>query len=342
MPQVRTHTDKKRRKYYMDVLPIKGLKKCPYQPRKLKIDHIASLRASIDTIGLMNPILVAETEEDGNSRFEILDGQHRVEALRELDYKVVEAKVYVYIDERTKRDICIEANEGRKPLNAGEEFRAETERFEEMRKTLEKKAPGPVAEEQVLNELRIYRSSERARIILGKIVYNLCLDPNAEIAQHVSDAQVPKRLIEAGDEHVVTAGNLFFFLKRICRGEPITADELKKGKKDLRKVEYDNVRRVTDFLAKELIQPYLKIGDFDTVVGICRRHPFEATAAIVAQILIRTGSRSPSFPAYDSDIDWGGAQPYLEKLKKVQWRSPEIVLIRSVSELQNVIYPQVF
>jgi ParB family chromosome partitioning protein len=52
--------------------------------RKVRPAHVANLVASIERVGFIVPLVAVETKEGRTSSYEVIDGQHRLEAAREV------------------------------------------------------------------------------------------------------------------------------------------------------------------------------------------------------------------------------------------------------------------
>lgn len=83
-------------------LPIKELKTAKYNPRKISKKELANLVQSIETYGLVQPIVV-------NKNHTIIGGHQRVEACRRLKYKEVPV-VIVDLDEDREKELNVALN----------------------------------------------------------------------------------------------------------------------------------------------------------------------------------------------------------------------------------------
>ncbi len=73
----------KRQSVVMKTLPTDRLDVIEHQ-RKVRPAHVENLIASIDRIGFIVPVVAVEIDEGSRSRYVVIDGQHRLEAAREL------------------------------------------------------------------------------------------------------------------------------------------------------------------------------------------------------------------------------------------------------------------
>ncbi|MFN2594494.1 MAG: ParB/RepB/Spo0J family partition protein [Actinomycetota bacterium] len=76
----------KRQTVVLKMVPAERLEVIGHQ-RKARPAHIANLQASIERIGFIVPLVAVESEDEGKSRFLVIDGQHRLEAAREVGVK---------------------------------------------------------------------------------------------------------------------------------------------------------------------------------------------------------------------------------------------------------------
>lgn len=66
------------------VVPTEQLETIEHQ-RKARPAHVKNLVASMERIGFIIPIVAVEEDRDGDTRYIVIDGQHRLEAARSLD-----------------------------------------------------------------------------------------------------------------------------------------------------------------------------------------------------------------------------------------------------------------
>lgn len=76
----------KRQTLDLKTLPIDRLEVIGHQ-RKARPAHIANLVSSIERIGFIVPLVAVETTTEGKSSYEVIDGQHRLLAAREVGLK---------------------------------------------------------------------------------------------------------------------------------------------------------------------------------------------------------------------------------------------------------------
>lgn len=78
----------KRQTVVFKTVPTEWLDVIEHQ-RKARPAHIANLVTSIERIGFIVPVVAVETADDGKNRFLVIDGQHRLEAAREVGVKKI-------------------------------------------------------------------------------------------------------------------------------------------------------------------------------------------------------------------------------------------------------------
>jgi hypothetical protein len=331
------------RKFYMAMIPIDKIQKDPkYLVRPLDEVHKNNLKQQIQQEGLIEPITV-HLEPNGN--FALLAGQHRLEALKELEGIEIPTKIYVGLDETAKRLIGYMSNETRKRPPAGKRYEALSDIFEETLKKLSKGEKIP-SEEQIVNALYIKSSRMHVNeLIIGLTIDMLRNDPQSLVKKYelIQNAQVPRRKIEEeiknGKYPLLTAQNTFASLLNLCRPKPVTQKEEEENK-NYRKYEYKNVREYFDRIIKEFIQPWVSVGAIETVINFCRRYPFEAFARIVQDLLVEEGlpgSSTNAAPFYhDRSINWDKLFKRLSLLKDSNlWTMPVIEQERSIADLKS-------
>jgi len=332
------------RKFYMDEIPLADIKDdATYLVRDLDESHKNDLKSKIRDQGLIEPITV-NRESDGS--FVLLAGQHRLAALKELKVKMVAAKIYVDLEESAKRLIGYMSNESRKRPSAGKRYEALNEIFDETLSQLHKEHGTIPSEEDVVN--KFYFSSKAMpvkELIIGIHVDKLRNDVNSLVSKYdlIQNAQVPRKKIEEeipkGVYPLMTAQNIFAALMQLCRSKPVNREEEEQGL-NYRKYEYANVKEFFDRVVTEFIQPWIKVGQIETVINFCRRYPFEAFARIVHDLLVEDGLPSASTRAspffHDRKIDWDRLFNKLALLKdSMLWQDPRIEQERSVADLKS-------
>lgn len=73
----------KRQTLVLRTLPADRLEVVEHQ-RKARPAHVDHLVSSIERIGFIVPLVAIEIKEDGNQRYVVIDGQHRLQAAREV------------------------------------------------------------------------------------------------------------------------------------------------------------------------------------------------------------------------------------------------------------------
>lgn len=76
----------KRQALVLKTLPTDRLEVVEHQ-RKARPSHVEHLVSSIDKIGFIVPVVAIETKEGGKPRYLVIDGQHRLQAAREVGVK---------------------------------------------------------------------------------------------------------------------------------------------------------------------------------------------------------------------------------------------------------------
>jgi len=100
---------------------------------------IATMKLSIETYGLLEPIIV---EKKGEEEYRLLCGERRIRATKELGRKMIEAKLYEDLDPVERKNVELEENIIRKPLNPVERSRAIRSLFNAMKAKYEHNLPG--------------------------------------------------------------------------------------------------------------------------------------------------------------------------------------------------------
>jgi ParB family chromosome partitioning protein len=118
-------------------LPLESIEPNPRQPREVfDEDALAELVASIRAVGVLQPVVVRETEP---GRYQLIMGERRWRACREADLSVIPAIVRETSDDALLRDALLE-NLHRQQLNPLEEAAAYQQLLEEFGTTHEELA----------------------------------------------------------------------------------------------------------------------------------------------------------------------------------------------------------
>lgn len=329
------------RRYTTGVLSIDKVKLVSkYLVRDLDEKHKERLKQEIAEEGLIEPITV---NREPNDDFTLIAGQHRLVACQELGFDEIDAKIYWELDETSKMLLGYMSNEVRKRPAAGNRYTALYQIFEEKKRDFIKLGKVP-CEEDIINAT--YFSNSKMKInelVKGVIVDKLRRDSNSLISglDLIQSQQVPRKkivnAIETGVYPLLTAQNVFFGLSNLCRQKPVSKEEQDEGK-NFRNKEYDNVREFFNRLVEEFIEPWIKVGDIDSAINFCRRHPFDAFTKLVAEMLIQEGHPSISSktaPFYhDAKINWNTLFEKLKPLKGSRvWTYGPIVEERSVNDI---------
>jgi ParB family chromosome partitioning protein len=78
----------KRQMITLKTVPVDRLEVVEHQ-RKTRPAHVENLASSIDRIGFIVPIVAVESQGSGKPDYEVIDGQHRLEAAREVGVRRV-------------------------------------------------------------------------------------------------------------------------------------------------------------------------------------------------------------------------------------------------------------
>jgi ParB family transcriptional regulator, chromosome partitioning protein len=70
------------------VIPVDRLETIAHQ-RKPRPSHIEHLTSSMERVGFIVPVVAIERQEDGTTSYIVIDGQHRLEAVKSLDVSEV-------------------------------------------------------------------------------------------------------------------------------------------------------------------------------------------------------------------------------------------------------------
>jgi ParB family transcriptional regulator, chromosome partitioning protein len=118
-------------------LPVAAIEPNPRQPREVfDADALAELVTSIREVGVLQPIVVRETDP---GRYELIMGERRWRAVREAGLERIPAIVRETADDALLRDALLE-NLHRQPLNALEEAAAYQQLLQEFGATHEELA----------------------------------------------------------------------------------------------------------------------------------------------------------------------------------------------------------
>jgi len=336
------------RQYYMDVVPLDTIKiEEKYLVRPLDEKHKDNLKHQIRDQGLIEPLTLVRED---NGTLVLLAGKHRRAALNELGQKDVPAKIYVNLDETSRRLIGYMSNEARKRPSAGKRFEALEDifvgKFDELQVGLSK----PPSEQQVLDRMYVGTTKVRvSEVILGMTVDKLRKDTSSLVYKYdlIQDAQVPRKVLvqnlSNGKYTFFTAQNIYTALARLCRSTPVTTKEDEATPtRNFRSQEYQNVKKLFDGIVEMLIKPWVSVNAIDAAVAFAKGHPFQAFADVVATDLVAMGLPrvSPTeAPLYhDKTMDFNVLFSKLASLKDQNlWTTPMISQERSVDTLVNRI-----
>lgn len=320
-------------KYRLEVVPTDKIRDSLYQPRERNEEHVVELVKSISREGLLIPLLLSESNDGW---YEDLDGGHRLEACKRIGkFESLPAKVYVGLSELEKQRLCLLANAERKKPNAGETFRAESRLFNSMKNKMESEMEGGIkrilSEEEIFKRLGATELDVEKEFIIGGIVERLRNDSEAQIRAFCSDSQIPKKKILNGDRRIITAQNLYFFLKNLVRSHPV-----EEGEFSLRDEEYRNVLTVTNALAS-LLDYWISSGKLPTAIAFSRRHTIDAAGRVIRTLIRRPGISSASRPLYNKEFPENELSEIVVKFQDIKWDSVEIMNERNLKKLYEII-----
>jgi hypothetical protein len=108
------------KKWHFAMIPIELIDNNAYNPNEMTDAMFDALAENIDDIGMVQPALVRPVKD----RYEVVDGEHRVEAMRIQDYEEMPCVVInpKYVDEIKARFITMRMNNIKGKLNK-EKFR---------------------------------------------------------------------------------------------------------------------------------------------------------------------------------------------------------------------------
>jgi hypothetical protein len=108
------------KKWHFAMIPIELIDNNSYNPNEMTDAMFDALAENIDDIGMVQPALVRPVKD----RYEVVDGEHRVEAMRIQDYEEMPCVVInpKYVDEIKARFITMRMNNIKGKLNK-EKFR---------------------------------------------------------------------------------------------------------------------------------------------------------------------------------------------------------------------------
>jgi hypothetical protein len=354
-------------KYRWAELPVDKLRKSRYNPRVLKEDHLQEIKSSMEKDGQYCPITCVEIEPTTDGKeYDILDGSHRHRAAVDLAYETIQAKVYHKdTPEPAQKKMAIYLNQGVKRINAGEFYRAADDLYNITVNDLKSKGAKVINEARVIHATGLQGKEEHLRLTVGRIVHRLQQDGDAAIHDFISDAQVPKKVITEGEgpnsKRVLTAMNVGYLLRKLCRTEPLGPwepwvagvtdqeyeqkllnGEIEKDV-DLREDEYANVKMLTDIIADEILNPWLAEGQYDQAMIFCKHHVLRGLAPVISRILENAGSNKPSAPLYvkKDAINWDRVKEYILKLKRIYWTDP-VFTVRVPERITDFIWAKMF
>lgn len=103
------------KKWHFAMIPIGFIDNNNYNPNEMTDAMFDALSRNVDDIGMVQPVLVRPVKD----RYEVVDGEHRVESMRMQDYEEVPCIVVnpKYVDEMKARFITMRMNNIKGKLN---------------------------------------------------------------------------------------------------------------------------------------------------------------------------------------------------------------------------------
>ena len=303
------------------------------QPRQYDSNQSKRIAESIRRKVLMQPLLARYDQK--RNKVLIIEGQHRWRAMKdELHQKGVPCIVYVDLDRNVALLCGLEANaeDRARSLSGGDMARKTHALMREYRELVAKETDVPeneVTEMQVLKRMiaKVTRSAQK-RFILGTVLEDL-RSSRSKIVPYITDRQ--------RQDTPITARNFMFFLQHLVRTRAVedTAWEA------MREQEFANVIKVTDMFAEMLFEGRWTPTDPESRLhihaqNVCRRHPLETCAYVIASILMESGAPSLYQCFFESnEINCDNVSKLLsEKLADPIWNEDHIRFERSIEELR--------
>jgi len=150
-------------------VPIGSIKPNPLQPRSHFDDEtMASLASSIKELGVLQPILVRQSGDDGQDEFELIAGERRWRAARRAGLQTIPVLIQVTDDAHSLEQALVE-NLHRQDLNVLEEASAYQQLIEEFDYTHDEVATRVgKSRTAVTNTLRLLQLPSGARRLLAE------------------------------------------------------------------------------------------------------------------------------------------------------------------------------
>ncbi|MEU3402530.1 ParB/RepB/Spo0J family partition protein [Streptomyces sp. NPDC006670] len=173
-------------------LPLDAITPNPKQPREVfDEDALAELVTSIQTVGLLQPVVVRQAAEAG--RYELVMGERRWRACREAGLETIPAIIRATEDEKLLLDALLE-NLHRAQLNPLEEAAAYDQLLQEFHCTHDQLADRiGRSRPQVTNTLRLLRLTPEVQ---QKVAAGVLLAGHARALLGVEDAEEQLRLAQ--------------------------------------------------------------------------------------------------------------------------------------------------
>lgn len=197
-------------------LPIDKISANKFQPRTIfDEDKIAELARTIHMHGVIQPIVVRATGEDGD--FEIIAGERRFRAMRSLGWEEVPAIVRQLSDKETASIALIE-NLQREELTAIEEANAYQNLLEIHEITQEALAQRlGKGQSTVSNKLRLLKlPDELQKALLNRII----TERHARVLLQLKDLELQKKLFDETVEQNLNVKQLEAKVEKVLSVEP--------------------------------------------------------------------------------------------------------------------------
>lgn len=196
-------------------VPVRNLQVSPFQPRKyIKHEELNALADSIKQNGLINPITVRASKENG--KFEIIAGERRYRAVLMLGWPDVQV-IVKQLDDKSAHAIALVENLQREDLNPMEEASGYMELLENYALTHEQVAESVGKPRSTIsNYIRLLELSEPVQVFLrqnqidlghAKILVSLAANIQADLANKVVHNKLSVRQLEMLIKRTVLSPN---------------------------------------------------------------------------------------------------------------------------------------
>ncbi len=192
-------------------VPVRNLHVSPFQPRKsMKPEELNALADSIKQNGLINPITVRASKDNG--KFEIIAGERRYRAVFMLGWSDVQV-IVKQLDDKSAHAVALVENLQREDLNPMEEAYGYMELLENYALTHEQVAESVGKPRSTIsNYIRLLELCEPVQMLLrqnqldlghAKILASLAANIQADLANKVVQNKLSVRQLETLIKRVV-------------------------------------------------------------------------------------------------------------------------------------------